>query len=133
MRSLVLRIIVIEKFSARGFPLEEANEHCFLSIKVLFWCFCFIYYGVPLLFSAIFMFSSIIIDLVPYMWYKSTFLGRKLWVIFFRVEMYSDILKLQRFVIQNINMQLGKHTCRNYKWYLSKHCWPLLYPLLVFL
>jgi hypothetical protein len=21
-----------------GFPLEEASEHCFLSIKVLFWC-----------------------------------------------------------------------------------------------
>ena len=36
MISFVLRIIVIERFSARGFPLKEASEHCFLSIKVLF-------------------------------------------------------------------------------------------------
>jgi hypothetical protein len=57
MRSFVLRIIVIEHCSAGGFPLEEASEHCFLSIKVLFWCCGFIYCVVPLLFSAIFMFS----------------------------------------------------------------------------
>jgi hypothetical protein len=43
MRSFVLRIIVIERCSAGGFPLEEASEHCFLSIKVLFWCCGFIY------------------------------------------------------------------------------------------
>jgi hypothetical protein len=111
MRSLVLRIIVIEHCSAGGFPLEEASEHCFLSIKVLFWCCGFIYCVVPLLFSAIFMFSAIIIDLVPYKWYQSTFLGRKLWVIFFRVETYSDILKLQRYVIQHINPWSGSiHT-----------------------
>jgi hypothetical protein len=66
MRSFVLRIIVIERCSAGGFPLEEASEHCFLSIKVLFWCCGFIYCVVPLLFSAIFLFSAIIIDLVPY-------------------------------------------------------------------
>jgi hypothetical protein len=28
------------------------------------------------------MFSTIIIDLVPYKWYQNTFLGEKLWVIF---------------------------------------------------
>jgi hypothetical protein len=66
MRSFVLRIIVIECFSVAGCFLKEASEHCFLSIKVLFWCCDFIYCVVPLLFSAIFMFSAIIIDLVPY-------------------------------------------------------------------
>jgi hypothetical protein len=90
MRSFVLRIIVIERCSTGGFPLEEASEHCFLSIKVLFGvvvssivlfhCYSLQY----------FMFHAIIIDLVPYKWYQSTFLGRKLWVnfFFFRVEMY---------------------------------------------
>jgi hypothetical protein len=66
MRSFVLRIIVIDIFSAGGFPLEETSEHCFLSIKVLFWCHGYIYCVVSLLFSAIFMFSTIVIDLVPY-------------------------------------------------------------------
>jgi hypothetical protein len=36
MRSFVLRIIVIERFSPGGCPLKEESEHCFLSIKVLF-------------------------------------------------------------------------------------------------
>jgi hypothetical protein len=36
MRKVVLRIIVIELFSVGGFPLEEASEPCFLSIKVSF-------------------------------------------------------------------------------------------------
>ena len=66
MRSFVLRIIVIERCSAGGCPLEETSEHYLLSIKVLFWCCGFIYCVVPLLFSAIFLFSTIIIDLVPY-------------------------------------------------------------------
>jgi hypothetical protein len=65
MRSFVLRIIIIERCSARGFPLEEESEHCFLSIKVLFWCCGFIYCVVLLLLSVIFMFSSIVIDPVP--------------------------------------------------------------------
>ena len=83
MRSFVLRIIVIECFSAGGFPLEQESEHFFLSIKVLFWCCGFIYCVVMLLFYGIFMFSAIIIDMVPYKWYHSTFLGKKLWVIIF--------------------------------------------------
>jgi hypothetical protein len=29
MRNIVLDIIVIEIFSAGGFPLEEASEHCY--------------------------------------------------------------------------------------------------------
>jgi hypothetical protein len=36
MRSFVWRIIVVELCSVGGFPFEEATEHCFLSIKVLF-------------------------------------------------------------------------------------------------
>jgi hypothetical protein len=66
----------------------------FLSIKVLFWCCGFIYCLVPLLFSAIFLLLATIIDLVPYKWYQSFFLSIKLWVIFFRVETYFDVLKL---------------------------------------
>jgi hypothetical protein len=64
MRSFVLRLIVIENCYVGGFPLEDESEHCFLSIKVLFWCCGFIYCVVPLLFFAIFIFSTIIIDLV---------------------------------------------------------------------
>jgi hypothetical protein len=82
MRIFVLRIIVIDLFSTRDFPLEETSEHFFLSIKVLFWCCGFIYYVVSLLSSTIFIFSSIIIDQVPYNWYHKTFLGRTLWGIF---------------------------------------------------
>jgi hypothetical protein len=94
MISFVLRIIVIERCYVGGFPLEEASEHCFLSTKVLFWCCSLIFCVVPLLLSAIFMFHAIIIDLVPYKWYQSTFLGKKLWVFFFRVETYFGVLKL---------------------------------------
>ena len=126
MRSFVLRIIVIEHCSAGGCLFEEASEHCFLSIKVLFWCCGLIYCVVQLLFSAIFLFSAIIIYLVPYKWNHNTFLGRKLWVNFVRVETYSDILKLQRFVVQHINLWSGKHTHMNYKWYLSAHRFPSL-------
>jgi hypothetical protein len=74
MRSCVLRIIVMERYSAGGFPLEEASEHCLLSIKVLFWCFGFIYCVVLLLFYAIFLFSAIIIDHVPYIYVDMEFL-----------------------------------------------------------
>jgi hypothetical protein len=59
--------------------------------------------AISVLFSALFLFSANIIDLVPYKWYQSTFLDRKLWVNFFRVETYSDILKLQRSIVTHIN------------------------------
>jgi hypothetical protein len=42
-------------------------------------------------------------------------------LIFFRVETYSDVFKLQRSVVTRINPQSGIHTCRKYKWYLSAH------------
>jgi hypothetical protein len=57
MRSFVLIISVIEHFSAGGFPLEEASQHCFISIKVLFLCCGFMYCVVPSLFSIIFIFQ----------------------------------------------------------------------------
>jgi len=74
-----LKIIVIELFSTRGFPLEEENEHCFLSIELLFWCCGIHIFVVPLLFFVVSIFSiiestiihcnissyAIIIDLVP--------------------------------------------------------------------
>jgi hypothetical protein len=66
MIGFILKNIIIERFSVGGFPLEEASEDHFLSIKVLFSCCGFIYCVVPLLFSAIFMFLAIIIDQVPY-------------------------------------------------------------------
>jgi hypothetical protein len=74
MRSFVLRIIVIERCSVEGCPLEEASEHCFLSIKVLFWCCGFIYCVFLLLFSTIFLVSTIIIDLVPYIFKNILFM-----------------------------------------------------------
>jgi hypothetical protein len=78
--------------------------------------------AISVLFSALFLFSANIIDLVPYKWYQSTFLGRKLWVnFFFRVETYSGILKLQRSVITCINPWSGSNTHRKYKWYSSAH------------
>jgi hypothetical protein len=40
---------------------------------------------------------------------------------FFRVETYSDIFKLHRFVVMRINPWSGIHTRRKYKWYLSAH------------
>jgi hypothetical protein len=66
MRSFFLIIIVIEIFSIGGFPLEEESEHYFLLINVLFWFCGFIYCVVPFLFFAIFMFSNIIIEIIPY-------------------------------------------------------------------
>ena len=42
-----LEIIVTERYSTRGFPLEEAYEHCFLNqsvisivVLILFMCYC---------------------------------------------------------------------------------------------
>jgi len=67
MLSFFLKNHCIECFSTRYFPLEEASEHCFLSIKILLWCCGFIYYVVPLLLSIVFLFFFvIIIDLIPY-------------------------------------------------------------------
>ena len=42
-------------------------------------------------------------------------------LFFFRVETYSDVFKLQRFVVTRINTWSGIHTCRKYKWHLREH------------
>jgi hypothetical protein len=68
-----------------------------------------------------------ILYLKYYKWYQSTFLGRKMRVkFFFRVQMYSDILKLHRSLITRINPQSGSHTRSKYKWYLSTHMFATL-------
>jgi hypothetical protein len=82
----------------------------------------FLYFvAITVLFSALFLFSANIIDLVPYKWYQSTFLGRKLWVIFFQGRDVFYVLKLQRSVVTCINLWSGSNTRRKYKWYLSAH------------
>jgi hypothetical protein len=53
---------------------------CFVVITAVFSYFVVI----SVLFFALFLFSANIIDLVPYKWYQSTFLGKKLWVNFFQ-------------------------------------------------
>jgi hypothetical protein len=54
-------------------------------------------------------------------WYHSSFQGMTCGVIFFRVEIYSDVFKLQRYVVARINLWLGSHTHMKYKWFLSAH------------
>jgi hypothetical protein len=50
------------------------------------------------------------------------FLGKDLWgKKNFRVETYSDIFKLQRYVVTCINPWSGNNTCCKYKWLLSAH------------
>jgi hypothetical protein len=91
MTIFLMRIILIEHYSTGGFPLKYAHEHCFLSIKVLFWCCSFIYCVVLLLLSVIFLFSAIIIDMVPY---KST--------LQFTLFLMLKLLKMWQYVIPKI-------------------------------
>jgi hypothetical protein len=63
-----------------------------------------------------------ILYLEYYKWYQSICLDIKLWVkFFFRVETYSSILKLHRFVVTHINPRSWIHTHRKYKCYLREH------------
>jgi hypothetical protein len=81
-----LEIIVTERCSTRGCPLEEAHEHCFLNQSVIsvvvlisFMCYCGDYVGyitVILPFLAFYFCSAYFLYLVYYKWYQSTFLGR---------------------------------------------------------
>jgi hypothetical protein len=82
----ILEIIVIEICSTRGFPLEEAREHCshnqsaiFVVILISFQFYCGDYSGyivVILPFLEFFFCSTYFLYLVYYKWYQSTFLGR---------------------------------------------------------
>ena len=81
-----LDIIVIEHCSTRGFPLEEACEHCFLNqsaiyvvILISFHCYCgdcFGYIVVILPFLAFYFCSAYFLYLVYYKWYHITFFGK---------------------------------------------------------
>jgi len=85
-------IIVTERFSTEGLPLEEACEHCFKNqsaisvvVLILFLCFCGDYAGyitVILLFLAFYLCSGYFLYLVSYKWYQSTFLGRNCGIFF---------------------------------------------------
>jgi hypothetical protein len=116
-----LEIIVIERCSTGGFPLEEAREHCFLnqsdiSVDVLisFLCYCGDYAGyitVILPFLEFYFYAAYFLYLVYHKWYQRTFLGRNCGNFFFRVERYSDVFKPQRFVVMCINPRLrDSHT-----------------------
>jgi hypothetical protein len=87
-----LEIIVTERCSTGGFPLEEAREHFFLNQSVIsvivlisFMCYCGDYAGyiiVILPFLAFYFCSAYFLYLVYYKWYQSTFLGRNCGILF---------------------------------------------------
>jgi hypothetical protein len=91
----------------------------------LLWYYCDVVLVISLFifnFSLIIFFLHTILYLEYYKWYQSTFLNKTLWVkFFFKVEMHSDVFKLQRSIITRINPQSGIHTCMKYKWYLRAH------------
>jgi hypothetical protein len=111
-----LEIIVTERCSIGGCPLEEACEHCFLNQSVIsvvvlisFMCYCGDYAGyitVILPFLAFYLCSAYLLYLVSCKWYQSTFLGRNCGNFFFRVETYSGVFKPQRSVVTRINPRL---------------------------
>jgi hypothetical protein len=88
-----LEIIVTERCSTGGCPLEEAYEHCFLNqsaisvvVLILFLCYCGDYAGyitVILPFLAFYFCSVYLLYLVSYKWYQSTFLGRNCGIFYF--------------------------------------------------
>jgi hypothetical protein len=89
-----LEIIVTERCSTGGCPLEEAYEHCFLnqsaiSIAILYiisvYCEDYAgYFTVILPFLAFYFCSAYFIYLVSCKWYQSTFLGRNCGYFFFQ-------------------------------------------------
>jgi hypothetical protein len=111
-----LEIIVTERCSIGGCPLEEAREHCFLNQSVIsvvvlisFMCYCGDYAGyitVILPFLVFYFCSAYLLYLVFCKWYQSTFLGRNCGNFFFRVETYSSVFKPQRSVVTRINPRL---------------------------
>ena len=111
-----LEIIVTEHFSTRGFPLEEAREHCFLNQSAIsvvalrsFMCYCGDYAGyitVILPFLAFYFCSAYFLYLVYYKCYQSTFLGKNYGVFFSRVETYSGVFKPHRSIVMRIKPRL---------------------------
>jgi hypothetical protein len=88
---------------------------------VLFWyCSGYIIVVLPFL-AKIFMFCILF-----YIWNTTSGIralssAENCGLIFFRVETYSDVLKLQRSVVTCINPWSGSNTCRKYKRYSSAH------------
>jgi hypothetical protein len=89
-----LEIIVTERCSTGGCPLEEACEHCFLNQSVFSIAISYIisvycedyagYFTVILPFLAFYFCSAYFIYLVSCKWYQSTFLGRNCGYFFFQ-------------------------------------------------
>jgi hypothetical protein len=89
-----LEIIVTERCSTGGCPLEEAREHCFMNqsvvsvvVPISFMCYCRDYAGyitVILPFLAFYFCSAYFLYMVYYKWYQSTFLGRNCGNFFFQ-------------------------------------------------
>jgi hypothetical protein len=86
-------------------------------IVVLFWLYC----CSSAISSYLFMFCILF-----YIWnitsgIRAPSSAENCGLIFFRVETYSNVFKLQRSVVTCINPWSGIHTHRKYKWYLSAH------------
>jgi len=116
-----LDIIVTERCSIGGCPLEEACEHCYLN-QVLFlfkcyfccyfvyhfcvlWRLCWIFYCYSVISSISFLFCIFYISGILQV-VSEHFPWQKLWVFFFRVETYSGVFKPQRSVVTRINPRL---------------------------
>jgi hypothetical protein len=94
MKNPSLEIIVTERCSTGGFPLEEACEHCYLiqsvisvAISYIIYVYCEDYAGyfIDILLFLAFQFSSAyFIYLVSCKWYQSTLLGRNCGYFFSR-------------------------------------------------
>jgi hypothetical protein len=94
MKNPSLDIIVTERCSTRGCPLEEACEHCYLIQSVISVAISYIisvycedyagYFTVILSFLAFHFCYAYFIYLVSCKWYQSTFLGRNCGYFFFQ-------------------------------------------------
>ena len=91
-----LEIILIECYSTRGFPLEEAREHCslnqsviFVVVLISFSCYCGDYAGyitVILSFLAFYILFCIFYIFGILQVVSEHFPWQKLWVFFFQVR-----------------------------------------------
>jgi len=107
-----LEIILIERCSTRGFPLEEACEHCFLNqsaisidISYIISVYCEDYVGyftIIFPFLAFYFCSVYFIYLLSCKWHQSTFLARNYGYFFSRVEPSSGVFKPQISIVTRI-------------------------------
>ena len=109
-------IIVTQRCSIGGCPLEEPREHFFLNQSVIsvvvhisFMCYCGDYAVILLLFCHFQHFISVLH--IYYIWYlasgiRALSLAEIVGIFFSRVEMYSNVFKPQRSVVMCINPRL---------------------------